>query len=294
MSPYSLPVPPSDEVSTSDGLLQEVSVFDFEDYHVYLQRWMEMQRARKPGFSFQVLANRAGLKSRSFLRLVTLGQRDLLHASAAKVSKAMGHAGKESEYFLALVEFNNAADPQDRSIHLHKLQKIRKPRRKTILSAQQYEFFHKWYIIPIWELVAVVPFGSDFRLIADRLEPRISEEEARHAVRILLDLDLIKPSGDIYLRCEENLHTREEIVSKAIKTYQSETMGLAQRALGCIPKEVRQIRTLTVGLDEERWKRLKTLIQDFQQQMADITTEVPKVDRVYQINIQAFPLTRSF
>jgi hypothetical protein len=42
-------------------------------------------------------------------------------------------------------------------------------------------------------------------------------------------------------------------------------MELAQRALGRIPKETRQIRTLTVGMDEERWKELQTLIQDFQQ-----------------------------
>ena len=272
----------------------EASVFEFEDYHIYLRAWAAIQRQRKKGFSFQVLANRAGLKSRSFLRLVTLGQRDLLHATAVKISKAMGHTERESEFFLALVGFNNASSPEERGVYLKKLQAIGKPRRRKILSVQEYEFFSKWYIIPIWELVAVVPFGNDFCQIADRLEPRITEEEARHAVRILLELDLIKPSGALYARCEENLHTREEIVSKAIKSYQKETMELGQRALEYIPKEMRQIRTLTVGLDEARWNRLKMLVQEFQQQIVDLTTEVPEVDRVYQINLQAFPLTRLF
>jgi uncharacterized protein (TIGR02147 family) len=225
---------------------------------------------------------------------VTIGQRDLLHASAAKISKAIGHSNRESEFFLALVGFNNASNPDERSVYLKKLQAIRKPRRRKILSVQEYEFFSKWFIIPVWELVAIIPFGNDFCQIADRLEPKISEEEARHAVQVLLELDLIKPSGNVYARCEENIHTREEIVSKAIKSYQSETMDLAQSALVRIPKESRQIRTLTVGLDEERWKKLKALIQDFQQQMVDIATEVPEVDRVYQINLQAFPLTRPF
>lgn len=286
---------PTDQPETPEapiGIASEVSVFEFEDYHVYLREWVAAQRARKRGFSFQVLANRAGLKSRSFLRLVTLGQRDLLHATAVKVSTAMGHSDRESEFFLALVGFNNASDPEERGAYLKKLQAIRKPRRRKILSVQEYEFFSRWYIIPVWELVAIAPFGSDFRQLADRLEPPITEDEARHAVRILLELDLIKPSGALYSRCEENLHTREEIVSKAIKSYQNETMDLGRRALESIPKERRQVRTLTLGLDEERWNKLRVLIKDFQHQMAELATEVPEVDRVYQINLQAFPLTR--
>jgi len=271
----------------------EISVFDYEDYHRYLKEWIEFKRKRKTGFSFQVLANRADLKSRSFLRLVSLGQRDLLAGTAMKLSDAMGHSSRESDFFLSLVGFNNASTPKERSIYLAKLNAFRKPMRRQILSAQQYEFFSKWYIIPVWELVAVIPFQDDFGALAHRLDPVISPEEARHAVRVLLDLDLIEPVGDLYRQRSDNLHTRPDIVSKAIRTYQDSTMDLAKRALEVTPKEVRQINTLTLGLDGERWGKLKELIQEFRHRMVELTTEVVLVDRVYQINLQAFPLTKS-
>ncbi len=269
-----------------------ISVYDYEDYHVYLKDWMESRRKDKAGFSFQVLANRAGLKSRSFLRLVSLGQKDLLHATALKVSVAMGNEGRETDFFLALVGYNNASDPKDRSLYLEKMRIARKPLRKLILSAQQFEFFSNWYIIPIWELVTVVPFGDNFRLLAQLLDPPISVEEARHALKVLLDLELIEPAGDLYIQKSENLHTNKDIVSKAIKSYQASTMALAQRALEQTPKEWRQINTLTLGLDEARWEKLKQIVQEARQKMVELTSEVPAIDRVYQVNLQAFPLTK--
>lgn len=275
------------------GEESEISVFDYEDYHRYLKDWIEVKRRRTKGYSFQVLANRAELKSRSFLRLVSLGQRDLLAGSAMKLSQAMGHSSRESDFFLALVGYNNASAPRERSLYLEKLNAFRKPMRKQILSAQQYEFFSKWYIIPVWELVAQIPFGDDFGLISKRLDPSITPNEARHAVQVLLDLELIEPVGDRYKQCSENLHTRAEIVSKAIRAYQGSTMELAKRALEVTPKEVRQINTLTLGLDADRWEKLKALIQEFRQRMVDLTAEVAIVDRVYQVNMQAFPLTKS-
>ena len=269
----------------------DVSVFDYEDYHVYLKHWMELKRTSKAGFSFQVLANRAGLKSRSFLRLVSLGERDLLYATALKLSQAMGHSERESEFFLALVGYTNASDPKERMLYQEKLRGLRKPLHKQILSVQQFEFFSMWYIIPVWELVAVFAFGDDFRRLAERLDPPISVEEARHAVKVLLDLELIEPADDLYVQRSANLHSRDDIVSKSIRSYQSSTIALAQRALECMPKESRQINTLTLGLDYERWERMKDLIQEFRQKLVDLTGDVEKVDRVYQVNIQAFPLT---
>lgn len=287
----------SETISPKDGMSSsreepEISVFDYEDYHRYLKDWIEAKRKRKTGFSFQVLANRAELKSRSFLRLVSLGERDLLLGTAIKLSHAMGHTAREAEFFLGLVGYNNATAPRERSLYLEKLDGLRKPLRKQILSAQQYDFFSKWYIIPIWELVARIPFGDDFGELTKRLDPPVTLDEARHAVKVLLDLELIEPAGGLYRQRSDNLHTRNDVVSKAIRAYQASTLELAQRALETMPKEIRQINTLSLGLDAERWGKLKELIQEFRQRMVDLTAEVAVVDRVYQVNLQAFPLTK--
>lgn len=272
--------------------ITSASVFDYLDYHLYLKDWMVGKRKERSGFSFQVLANRSGLKSRSFLRLVSLGEKDLLHATAMRLSNAMGHDTRESAFFLALVGYTNASDPLERSLYQTQLSEFRKPAQKKILSAQQYELFANWFINPVWELVAIVPFGNDFQRLAQLLDPPITAEQARHAVDVLLDLEMIKPAGDRYVQTEGNLQTRDEISSKAIKKYQATTMDLALRALDEIDVEFRQINTLTLGFDAQRWIAFKELVKDFRQRAVDLTTAVPVVDRVYQVNIQAFPLTK--
>ncbi|MBK9578153.1 MAG: hypothetical protein IPO40_13840 [Fibrobacteres bacterium] len=79
------------------------SVFDYEDYHAFLRDWVAARKARWPAYSLQLLANRAKIKSRSFLRLVCLGQRRLGADVARDVAKAMGLTLDEQERLLELV-----------------------------------------------------------------------------------------------------------------------------------------------------------------------------------------------
>ncbi len=269
-----------------------VSVLEYEDYHVFLRDWVASKKRERSSFSYQELADRIGLKSKSSLRLVCMGDRDLSPSAAVKFVVAMGLDERETEYFLALVAFNNASDPKERDLYFGKLNRFSKQKKKTVLSAQEFDFFSKWYIIPLWEMVAARPFGGDFKALGQMLEPAISSEDARHALKVLLDLRLIEPEGDRYVQRSENLQTREELISKTIKGYQRETLELAGRALDAVALENRHISTVTIGLDAENWKRAKDLIAEFRQKLVDLSGGVQGVDRVYQINIQAFPFTR--
>lgn len=266
-------------------------VFDFEDYHVYLKAWTDHKRLQRSSFSFQELANRAGMKSRSYLRKVSLGQMDLLHAAAVRLAGAMDLGERETEYFAALVGFNNAKEPVERSLYLVKMKKNGRPSSRRLISAQEFDFFSQWYVVVIWELVTYFPFGGDFKLLGEQLNPNISAEEARHALKVLLDLGMITPSRDCYVQTQKVIHTRDELISRAIRTYQNESMRLGMRALESIPPTVRHISTLTMGLDAKRWEIAKSLIQECRQKLIDLGSEVSISDRVYQFNIQAFPST---
>lgn len=269
---------------------EDVSVFDYSDYHAFLKDWVEYKRSQRTGFSFQVLANRAGLKSRSFLRKVSLGQKDLLHAAALKLAEAIGLDDREVEYFLALVGFCNAADPWERDLYRRKMRKHRKPTKRSVLSAQEFSFFSKWYVVAIWEVVTVLPFGGDFRMLANSVTPAISSEDARAAILVLLDLGLIKPHGDRYVQTRKVLHTRDSLISRAIKTYQRETIELAAGALDRFPPDQRWITTLTMGLGGERWAESIRILEECRQKLIDLGSESGDVDRVFQFNFQAFPL----
>lgn len=80
------------------------SVFDYDDYHAFLRDWVAARKEHWPAYSLQLLANRAKIKSRSFLRLVSLGERRMGREVASDVATAMGLDPFERERFLGLVE----------------------------------------------------------------------------------------------------------------------------------------------------------------------------------------------
>jgi len=269
-----------------------VVVFDYADYHDYLRDWIEDRKRRGLVVSYQWLASRMGLKSRSFLRLVTLGEKDLSPGTALKLSQAMGHTAREEEYFVILVALNNSADLDEKNHHLARLAKVARPARKTMLSVQQYDLFHKWFVIPVWELVTLVDFRGDWKFLSQQLDPPITPAEAKYAVELLRELGLIEPKGDHYVQKDPTLTTQEELRSQSVRRFQEATMDLAQQALTRHPPTRRHISTLTLGVDETGFLKIVERIRSFREELVTIAQQHETVDRVFQFNLQFFPLSR--
>ena len=269
-----------------------VAVFDYADYHDYLRDWIEDRKRRGLVVSYQWLASRMGLKSRSFLRLVSLGEKDLSPTAALKLSQAMGHTAREEEYFVILVALNNSSDLDEKNHHLARLAKVARPARKTMISVQQYDLFNKWYVIPLWELVTLVEFRGDWKFLSQQLDPPITPAEAKYAVELLRELGLIEPKGDLYVQKDPTLTTQEELRSQSVRRFQEATMELAQQALSRHPPARRHISTLTLGVDETGFLKIVERIRSFREELVTIAQQHETVDRVFQFNLQFFPLSR--
>ncbi len=269
-----------------------VLVFDYADYHEYLKDWIEDRKARGLVASYQWLATRMGLKSRSFLRLVAIGEKDLSPTAALKLSQAMGHSSREEEYFSILVAMNNCTDLVEKNHHLVRLAKVARPARKTMLSVQQYDLFNKWFVIPIWELVTIVDFQGDWKFLAQQLDPPITASDAKYAVDLLRELGLIEPKGRLYVQKDPTLTTQEELRSQSVRNFQDATMQLAREALMRHAPNKRHISTLTLGVDETGFQKIVERIRSFREELVTIAQQHESVDRVFQVNLQFFPLSR--
>lgn len=269
-----------------------VLVFDYADYHEYLKDWIEDRKVRGLVASYQWLATRMGLKSRSFLRLVAIGEKDLSQAAALKLSQAMGHSTREEEYFAILVAMNNCTDLEEKNHHLVRLAKVARPARKTMLSVQQYDLFNKWFVIPVWELVTIVDFQGDWKFLAQQLDPPITAAEAKYAVDLLRELGLIESKGHLYVQKDPTLTTQEELRSQSVRNFQDATMQLGREALLRHPPMRRHISTLTLGVDEAGFQKIVERIRSFREELVTIAQQHENVDRVFQVNLQFFPLSR--
>lgn len=270
----------------------EILVFDYADYHEYLRDWIEERKSKGLVASYQWLATRMGLKSRSFLRLVALGSKDLSPAATLKLSQALGHTALEEEYFVVLVALNNCSDLEEKNHHLSRLARVARPARKTMLSVQQYDLFNKWFVIPLWELVTIVDFRGDWKFLSQQLDPPITPVEARYAVDLLREMGLIEPKGNLYVQKDPTLTTQEELRSQSVRNFQEATMKLAQEALTRHPPSRRHISTLTLGVDTVGYQKIVERIRGFREELVTIAQGHETVDRVFQFNLQFYPLSR--
>jgi uncharacterized protein (TIGR02147 family) len=160
------------------------------------------------------------------------------------------------------------------------------------LGENQYEFFQKWYYGAVWSLLDGFPFKGDPKDLGNMLTPPIGAKEAKQALKLLEDLKLIEKDADgAYKSLGTNLTTGKEWRSLAIAQYQQEMIKLAGESLERFKKEERDISTLTVSIPESAIPEIRELTGEFRESLKKLVNSYPDPDRVYQLNIQMFPLT---
>lgn len=270
----------------------DVRVFDFVDYHAFLAAWISERKARNPSYSYQLLVNRAGFKSRSFLRLVCLGQRDLSEAYALRLAAAMSLPPSETEYFLSLIGLDNAETEEQRQRHRQRLAHLSPPAHPRLLSSEQFDLFRHWWMIPLWEAACTAGWEGDWVRLAASLEPPITPNQARQGIEDLLRHGLLRQGPTGYFRDETNLRTRDRTRSRVLRNYQHETIELARRALDHFPANQRHISTMAIGLDAEAEAAIVERLEAFRAEVTAIASRVTRSDRMLQLNTQLFPIAR--
>ena len=70
-------------------------------------------------------------------------------------------------------------------------------------------------------------------------------------------------------------------------------MALAGRALEKVGKGERDISTVTVSLDDKGLEKVRDRVRTFQEEIVGIAASCGTVNKVYQVNVQAFPMSKS-
>ncbi len=267
-------------------------IFTYSDSRLFLKDYYDERKKTKPSFSYQNFANKAGLKSKTFIYRVITGQKTLSKSAVFGVAQAMGLKKREIEYFEAMVNFTQAKSDREREFYFNHMQSFGKNHPASRLRQDQFDYFSKWYLPALREVVVYLDFKDEFDLLARTLDPPITIVQARNAVKLLLDLGLIKrlPSGR-YCQTDRSLTTGDAVRSLAVRTFQKENIGFAAEAIERHERSHRDISTLTVGVTEEGFRRIAEEAAAFRRRVAEIADEEGRVDRVYQVNIQVFPLT---
>jgi uncharacterized protein (TIGR02147 family) len=269
-----------------------VSIYDYTDYRQYLCDYYKEQKVKNPAFSYRYFARRAGFNSSGLYKDIVEGRTGITRSLILRFAMAMKLSKKQEEYFEIMVYFNDAKSIEEKKVYFERL--IRYHNSKAFrIDASQYEYYSKWYYIAVRELLAIGNFSDDYSEIARALNPSITLEQARKAIDILKKLRLIRKEKNGYYKVVERiLTTGSEVKSLAIAQFQKTMMDLANEAIDRHPARHRNISSITFSVSPQTYDDIKAELDACRKRILGMIDRSEKEDRVCQLNLQLFPLTR--
>jgi uncharacterized protein (TIGR02147 family) len=270
-----------------------VNVFQYLDYRVLVRELFEHKKRHEYGFSHRAFARRAGLTSSNFLVLVMKGERNVSAEAAERFASAFGLAKRESEYFVELVAFNQAKTTSERARCYERLSRYKQHREIHKLAAEQAAYHSAWYIPVVRELSAREDFRDNPRWIAQTLQPRITTAQAKRALAVLEKLELLKRDGKGVLRqAAPIVTTGVGPLARHVVAYHRMMLQSASRALDSVPRDEREISSLTLCVSHDVMLKLKERIREFRRELLHVAEQEGAPERVVQLNFQLFPLSQ--
>ncbi len=235
-----------------------------------------------------------GMKSPAFYLDLVKSRRNLSFKSIPHCCKALGFNKEESEYFENLVLFNQAKTIEEKNRFYQKMLNNKKV-NMNLISKEMYEFYSKWHHTAIREMLFYYPFKNNYRDLAKQLYPSITEDEAKKSIELQERLGFIEKSDFGYKQKTPTITTGDEITQAfEVANFQLNTMDLAKHALDNFSAKTRDISTLTLSLSEKGFKNIKSIIQNTRKDILKEAQLDENESKVYQINLQLFPLTKEF
>jgi uncharacterized protein (TIGR02147 family) len=268
-------------------------IFDYTDYREFLKDMFAFKKETMPSYSYRYFSRLAGFSSPNFLKLVMEGQRNLTNTSVAGIAKGFKLKKPERDFFENLVFMNQATEHAEQDHYYRKMIAAKSHGKVKAIETARYEYFSRWYLPVIRELVIFGDRKMTAEQIAEKLFPAVRAKDVETALSRLEALGLIqKDEQGQWQQTDSLLSTGPEVKSLLITNFHKEMIRLAEESITRHPAKTRDITALTISMKKNRMAELKQKIADFRKDILKEFATDESSDQVVQINIQAFPLTK--
>lgn len=276
---------------------KKISLMEYLDYREYLRDYITSARNSGDSLTNRSFAASLGIASSSWLTTVINGKKGISKKTIEAISAFLKHDPWEQVYFEKLVNFNQAKSVENRNNYFLALKEhlIKKGYYAVkALEIQQYEYYSKWYYSAVRSILGMVAMGDDYERIATMVSPSITAAQAKKSVKLLVKLGLVKKnSSGKYELTSNAITTGNDVRSLAVANFQRETMSMACKSIDLYKRTERDISTMSVGISGQSYQRIVEMIADFRKAIADLSNADQDADRVYQVNFQVFPLSKT-
>lgn len=267
-------------------------VFAFDDFRAYLRSYYAFRKAQGRGFSLRTFSRKAALTSSNYLKLVMDGDRNLSASMAERFAAACGLRGEAVQFFCELVAYGQAETAAERERAYRALSSYRRFREVYPLDRAQEAYHSQWYVPAIRELAARPDFRADPKWIARTLLPSITARKAEQALTVLRELGMLEDDAQgVPRQVHALVETPDRPLGHHVVKFHRTMMERAAEAIDNVPREQREIASLTLCLSEAQLLSLKQELTRFRRALLQEYGAGPDAKRVVQVNFQMFPLS---
>lgn len=274
----------------------------FVDYRKYLAAFYSFKVQETEGrlrpYSYSDFSAAADIKSPNYLKLIIEGKRNLSKDMCRRFSRALKHSRAQAKEFNLLVDYCQEKDPLQRTRNLKDLSEYRAKRslQSGKIDQQTWDQVSNWLV---WVLYAMADQKNvDFRpsQLQKLLRGQVNEAQIQQALSKLVaakDLEIDQETGEAH-RTGPSMSGLENVPAELVRKIQSELIYLGLESLHKNSAQEREVSGFTLAMTEKEfeWVRfeLRKLRKQIQKEIS-MNREQEPGERVYQVNIQLFPVT---
>jgi uncharacterized protein (TIGR02147 family) len=264
-------------------------VTTYLEYRSFLRDHYESRKEETGFFSYRFMSQKLDIDPGQLVKILQ-GKLHLPQRSMQAVLKLCRLEGREAEYFEELVKFCRARTREETNRCFERLALLRGVDVAAV-DGKQAEFYRKWHHTVIRSLLGLGPFSGDAKALGDMCVPPVTAQEAAESIELLESLGLVvRDPQDALVLAASHISPSAGVPVEAVRAFQRDTLHLAGRALEEIPREEREISTITVALSGSDLETVRGWVGDLKRQIQNLATNSPDPDKVYHLNVQLFPV----
>lgn len=282
--------------------LQPPVLAEYTDFRRFLKDIYDYRRATEGTglrpYSYSTFSAAADIKSPNYLKLIIEGRRNLSEDMIGRFARALRLNRAEAEEFRALVRYGQASQPLERNHFLKELADLRAQRAfdSGHINQRSWEKVPGWIGWVLYAMTEQSNVAFDPSVLEKLFRARATADDIRHSLdKLLTSGDLARgPANDEVVKARDLIESPQELPVALIRKLQAELIYLGIESLFRDSPKEREFGAMTVAMTEEEFQQVRFEIRQLRKRLQKdflVKRKSTKGDRVFQLNIQLFPVT---
>jgi uncharacterized protein (TIGR02147 family) len=284
------------------AMIEAPQVSNYLDYRKFLSDFYLYRRETSKNdlrpYNYAVFSAAANIKSPNYLKLIIEGRRNLSEDMIMKFAKAMGLNKETSEEFKILVLFGQTSDPAERNMHLKALneKRVDSKLKSGEIDQKTWDKIPSWISWILYSLIDQKDVKFDPESLRKVLREKASVDEIRTSLEAIIQTGeiVVDPATGEFKKARSLMESAEEVPVALVRKLQSELMYLGLESLFRDSATDREFGSATMALTKAEFEDLRFQLRKLRkeaQKNIGVKRLSSKGDRVYQLNLQLFPVS---